>query len=164
MRSLRSSRSFFSQRRTRPDSRLPRLRFQLRRKDKPLRARQPSPRVNTSPNRKVRLRGSIRERGALDSLSNGLSRAGQWHPGVARSSRAGAPDFTSRGLGEVSDGWFGVNVTPDQAKAKVERMRQYAQAVGRDPAALHFSVSASIDAPVGLDQVKRYRDAAWIRW
>jgi hypothetical protein len=43
-------------------------------------------------------------------------------------------------------------------------MRQYAQAVGRDPAALQFSLSASIGAPVGLDQVKRYRDAAWVRW
>jgi hypothetical protein len=43
-------------------------------------------------------------------------------------------------------------------------MQQYAEAVGRDPAALHFSLSASIGAPVGLDQVKRYPDAAWIRW
>jgi hypothetical protein len=41
-------------------------------------------------------------------------------------------------------------------------MRQYAQALGRDPAALHFSLSASIGAPLGLDQVKRYRDAAWM--
>jgi hypothetical protein len=53
----------------------------------------------------------------------------------------------------------GVNVTPDQAKAKIERMRQHAQAAGRDPGKLHFSVSSGIGAPIGLDEVKRYRDA-----
>ena len=52
----------------------------------------------------------------------------------------------------------GVNVTPDQAKAKIERMRQCAQAAGRDPGKLHFSVSPGIGAPVGLDEVRRYRD------
>jgi len=61
-------------------------------------------------------------------------------------------------VGEVGDGWFGVNVTPDEAKAKVERMRQYAQAAGRDPGKLQFTVSPGIGAPVELDQVKRYRD------
>ena len=62
-------------------------------------------------------------------------------------------------VGEVGDGWFGVNVSPDQTKAKIERMRQYAQAAGRDPGKLHFSVSSGIGAPIGLDEVKRYRDA-----
>jgi hypothetical protein len=38
-------------------------------------------------------------------------------------------------------------------------MRQYAQAAGRDPGKLHFSVSSGIGAPIGLDDVKRYRDA-----
>jgi hypothetical protein len=38
-------------------------------------------------------------------------------------------------------------------------MRQYAQAAGRDPGKLHFSVSPGIGAPVKLDVVKRYRDA-----
>lgn len=38
-----------------------------------------------------------------------------------------------RRVGEVGDGWFGVNVTPDDAKTKIERRRQYAQAAGRDP-------------------------------
>jgi alkanesulfonate monooxygenase SsuD/methylene tetrahydromethanopterin reductase-like flavin-dependent oxidoreductase (luciferase family) len=62
-------------------------------------------------------------------------------------------------VGEVGDGWFGVNVTPDEAKAKIERMRQYAQVAGRDPGKLHFSVSPGIGAPAGLDEVKRYHDA-----
>jgi hypothetical protein len=35
----------------------------------------------------------------------------------------------------------------------------YAQAAGRDPGNLHFSVSPGIGRPVTLDQVKRYRDA-----
>lgn len=52
-----------------------------------------------------------------------------------------------------------MNVTPEQAKAKIERMRKYAQAAGRDPDKLHFSVSPGIGSSVGLDEVKRYRDA-----
>jgi probable F420-dependent oxidoreductase len=64
-----------------------------------------------------------------------------------------------RRVGDVGNGWFGVNVTPDDAKTKIERMRQYAQAAGRDPEKLYFTVSPGIGAPVQLDQVKRYRDA-----
>jgi probable F420-dependent oxidoreductase len=64
-----------------------------------------------------------------------------------------------RRVGEVGNGWFGVNVTPEEATAKIARMRQYAQAAGRDPGALHFTVSPGIGAPVQLEQVKRYRDA-----
>ena len=45
-----------------------------------------------------------------------------------------------------------------KTKAKIERMRQYARAAGRDPEKLHFSVSPGIGAPLGLDEVKRYRD------
>jgi alkanesulfonate monooxygenase SsuD/methylene tetrahydromethanopterin reductase-like flavin-dependent oxidoreductase (luciferase family) len=62
-------------------------------------------------------------------------------------------------VGEVGDGWFGVNVTPDEAKDKIERIQQYAQVADRDPGKLHFSVSPGISAPVRLDEVKRYRDA-----
>src|SRR5215831_9022199 len=62
-------------------------------------------------------------------------------------------------VGEVGDGWFGVNVAPEDAKAKIQRMRQYAKTAGRDPEKLHFSVSPGIGARVGLDEVKRYRDA-----
>ena len=62
-------------------------------------------------------------------------------------------------VGEVGDGWFGVNVSPDLTKTMIERMRNHAKAAGRDPAKLHFSVSAGIGAPIGLDDVKLYRDA-----
>jgi alkanesulfonate monooxygenase SsuD/methylene tetrahydromethanopterin reductase-like flavin-dependent oxidoreductase (luciferase family) len=46
-------------------------------------------------------------------------------------------------VGEVGDGWFGVNVAPEDAKAKIQRMRQYAKTAGRDPEKLHIPVIAS---------------------
>lgn len=64
-----------------------------------------------------------------------------------------------RRVGEIGDGWFGVNVTPEDTKAKIERIQQYARAAGRDPRNLHFSVSPGIGVSIELDQVKRYRDA-----
>ena len=71
----------------------------------------------------------------------------------------GAPAL--RRVGEVGDGWFGVNVTPESAKAHIERIKSYAQAAGRNPAKLHFSVSPGIPGsgePITLDVVKRFRD------
>jgi probable F420-dependent oxidoreductase len=62
-------------------------------------------------------------------------------------------------VAEVGDGWFGVNVTVEDAKTKIARIRQYAQAAGRDPGKFHFSVSPGIGAPVELDVIKQYRDA-----
>lgn len=62
-------------------------------------------------------------------------------------------------VAEVGDGWFGVNVTVEDAKAKIERMRQYAAAAGRDGGKLHFAVSPGLGAPVEMDAIKRYRDA-----
>jgi probable F420-dependent oxidoreductase len=63
-----------------------------------------------------------------------------------------------RRVGEVGDGWFGVNVTVDDAKAKIARIREYAQAAGRDPGKLHFSVSPGLGEPVEMDRIKQYRD------
>ncbi len=62
-------------------------------------------------------------------------------------------------VAEVGDGWFGVNVTVEDAQTKIARIRQYAQAAGRDPGKFHFSVSPGIGAPVELDVIKQYRDA-----
>lgn len=64
-----------------------------------------------------------------------------------------------RRAGEIGDGWFGVNVTVEDAKNKIERVKQYARAAGRDPGKLHFSVSPGIGASVEFDEIKRYRDA-----
>ncbi len=61
-------------------------------------------------------------------------------------------------VGEVGDGWFGVNVTPEAAKEHLARMREFARAAGRDPEALHFAVSTGIGVPLELDTVKRFAD------
>jgi probable F420-dependent oxidoreductase len=62
-------------------------------------------------------------------------------------------------VGEVGDGWFGVNVTVEDAKNKIARIKQYAQAAGRDPGKLSFSVSPGLGLPISVDTVKQYRDA-----
>ncbi len=62
-------------------------------------------------------------------------------------------------VAEVGDGWFGVNVSVEDAQKKGERIRQLAQAAGRDPKKLHLSVSPGLGVSVDLDMVKRYRDA-----
>ena len=61
-------------------------------------------------------------------------------------------------VGEVGDGWFGVNVTPESVTEHIARIKNYAQAAGRDPDKFHFSVSPGIGTPVELDMVKRFRD------
>jgi alkanesulfonate monooxygenase SsuD/methylene tetrahydromethanopterin reductase-like flavin-dependent oxidoreductase (luciferase family) len=61
-------------------------------------------------------------------------------------------------VGEVGDGWFGVNVTVDDARTKIGRIKQYAQAAGRDPGKLSFAVSPGLGLPVEMDLVKQYRD------
>ena len=62
-------------------------------------------------------------------------------------------------VGEVGDGWFGVNVTPEAAPNLIARMQNYAQAAGRGNVTLSFAVSPGIGSPVSLDQIKRYSDA-----
>lgn len=61
-------------------------------------------------------------------------------------------------VGEVGDGWFGVNVTVEDAKTKIPQMKEYAKAAGRDPDKLSWTVSPGLGAPVELDLVKQYRD------
>ena len=62
-------------------------------------------------------------------------------------------------VGEVGDGWFGVNVTPEAAPNLVARMQNYARAAGRGNVKLSFAVSPGIGSPVELDAIKKYRDA-----
>src|SRR5262249_49277224 len=61
-------------------------------------------------------------------------------------------------VGEVGDGWFGVNVTAEDAKVKIARIKQYAQAAGRNAEKLSFAVSPGIGLPVEMDLIKQYRD------
>lgn len=62
-------------------------------------------------------------------------------------------------VGEVGDGWFGVNVTPEAAPGLIARMKHYAQAAGRDPEKLTFAVSPGLGSPIDIDMVKQFRDA-----
>jgi probable F420-dependent oxidoreductase len=64
-----------------------------------------------------------------------------------------------RRAGEVGDGWFGVNVTVEDARRNVERIRAHARAAGRGKARLHFSVSPGLGLAIGRDDLARYRDA-----
>jgi probable F420-dependent oxidoreductase len=64
-----------------------------------------------------------------------------------------------RRVGEVGDGWFGVNVTPETTPGLIARMKNYAKAAGRDPEKLTFAVSPGIGSPVDMDMVKKFRDA-----
>ena len=66
-------------------------------------------------------------------------------------------------VGEVGDGWFGVNVSFEAAQEKIPRMKEYATAAGRDPEALSFAVSPGLGSTVEMEQIKRYRDLGWIR-
>ena len=63
-----------------------------------------------------------------------------------------------RRVGEVGDGWFGVNVTPEAAKEHIERMQGYAEAAGRDHTQFHYAVSTGIGMPITLDEIKQFRD------
>jgi probable F420-dependent oxidoreductase len=62
-------------------------------------------------------------------------------------------------VAEVGDGWFGVNVSVEDAKNKIARIKQYAQAAGRDPKKLSFAVSPGLGLPIEMDMIKQYRDA-----
>jgi hypothetical protein len=59
-------------------------------------------------------------------------------------------------VGEVGDGWFGVNVTPEAAPGLITRMKNYAQAAGRDPEKLTFAVSPGIGSPIDMDTIKKF--------
>lgn len=70
----------------------------------------------------------------------------------------GESEAALKRVGEVGDGWFGVNVTPEAAKTHIAAMRRYAGDAGRDADALHYSVSIGIGAPLDLDTVKQFAD------
>ena len=61
--------------------------------------------------------------------------------------------------GEVGDGWFGMNVSVDEAPAKIGRIKDYARAAGRDPDALQFAISPGMGAPLTRDDITRAQDA-----
>ncbi len=53
-----------------------------------------------------------------------------------------------RRAAEAGDGWFGWTLTAAETKIKIERIRQYARAAGRDPEKLHLSISPGLGPSV----------------
>ena len=62
-------------------------------------------------------------------------------------------------VGEVGDGWFGFNTSPEEARVRIARIKQYAQAAGRSAVKLSFAVSPGMGMEIEVDALKRYRDA-----
>jgi probable F420-dependent oxidoreductase len=63
-----------------------------------------------------------------------------------------------RRTAEYGNGWFGFNLTPDEAAAKIRRLEELLKAKGRKRAELEIVISP-YTKPVAPDDLKRYRDA-----
>ncbi|MGE0826312.1 MAG: LLM class F420-dependent oxidoreductase [Candidatus Binatia bacterium] len=62
-------------------------------------------------------------------------------------------------VAEVGDGWFGFNTSPEEARARIARIHQYAQSAGRGAVQFALTVSPGLGVPVDRDMLKQYRDA-----
>jgi len=62
-------------------------------------------------------------------------------------------------VADVGNGWFGMNVSPEEAQTKIARIKQYAQAAGRGNVKFSFAISPGLGLPIEMDAIKRYRDA-----
>ncbi len=63
-----------------------------------------------------------------------------------------------RRVGEVGDGWWGVNVTVASAKLHMATIKRFAEAAGRDPGKLTYAVSTGIGVPVTAEEVRQFAD------
>ncbi len=63
-----------------------------------------------------------------------------------------------RRVGEVGDGWWGVNVTLESAKTHLATIKRHAAAAGRDASKLFYSVTTGVGLPVSRDEVNRFED------
>lgn len=60
--------------------------------------------------------------------------------------------------GEIGNGWHGVEVSVEECREKILRIKKCATAAGRDPDVFSSTIAQDMPAPVELDQLKRYRD------
>jgi probable F420-dependent oxidoreductase len=63
-----------------------------------------------------------------------------------------------RRVGEIGDGWWGVNVTPESAATHMATIKRFAEAAGRDASKLSYAVTTGIGAPTSADEVKQFAD------
>jgi alkanesulfonate monooxygenase SsuD/methylene tetrahydromethanopterin reductase-like flavin-dependent oxidoreductase (luciferase family) len=63
-----------------------------------------------------------------------------------------------RRVAEYGDGWFGLNLSPDEAGTRIRRIEQLVRAHGRQRSDVELAVSPYV-RPITLDDLKRYRDA-----
>ncbi|MGR8921842.1 MAG: LLM class F420-dependent oxidoreductase [Gammaproteobacteria bacterium] len=63
-----------------------------------------------------------------------------------------------RRVGEMGNGWWGVNVTVEAAQDHLATIGRFAHDAGRDASALSYAVSPGLGTPVSLHEVKQYRD------
>ncbi|MEM7543849.1 MAG: hypothetical protein AAF384_20005, partial [Pseudomonadota bacterium] len=61
-------------------------------------------------------------------------------------------------VGEVGDGWWGVNVDAPAAAECMAKIKTHAEAAGRDASKLSYATSPGIGIPVSLDEVKQMAD------
>ena len=59
----------------------------------------------------------------------------------------------------MGDGWFGMNVSVADAKPKIDKIKDYAKAAGRDPDAFEFSISLGAGVLPTKDDLKGLQDA-----
>lgn len=63
-----------------------------------------------------------------------------------------------RRVGEIGNGWWGVNVTVEAAKDHLQTIAGFAEAAGRDPRDLTHAVSPGIGVPVTKAEVEQYAE------
>ena len=63
-----------------------------------------------------------------------------------------------RRVGEIGNGWWGVNVSVEDAGDHMAKIKVFAEAAGRNPRSLTYAVSPQLGGPVSLDEVKQYQD------
>jgi probable F420-dependent oxidoreductase len=63
-----------------------------------------------------------------------------------------------RRVAQYGDGWFGLNISPEEAATKIRRIEQILRESGRSRSDVELAVSPYL-RPITIDDLKRYRDA-----
>ena len=53
--------------------------------------------------------------------------------------------------GEIGDGWYGVEMSVEECREKILRIKKYVTAAGRDPDVFSATIAQDMAAPVELD-------------